>query len=322
VIWVEILGRHGEVVARQRCEGAEIAIGRGYDNDVIIDDPTVAPRHLRIVRDAEGRLVAVDQRTANGLYADDRGPLPSVNVDGDRVLRIGRTQLRVREASYAVAPERKALPVVHVWPRALAAAAAVLLLETFLAWLGDTSERKLARYVLPLGGLVVVTLAWTSGWAILSRIFSGQARFERHLLIACCGLLGFSLFDELVDAAAFAFSWRTLADYQYVGMWALVAVLCYFHLREVAPVHLRLKAGIVFGLGAAAVAAQTLAQSELRPWNARDASLRDQKPPFMRLAQPKDGAAFFDEAEKLKPKLDRARKEETPAGTFGGDDED
>ena len=322
MIWVEILGRHGEVVARHRCDGAEIAIGRGYDNDVVIDDPTVGPRHLRIVRDAEGRLVAFDQGTTNGLYVDDRGPLPSVPVDGDRPLRIGRTQLRIREANYAVAPERKALPVTHVWPRALAVAAAVIVLETFLAWLGDTSERKLARYVLPLGGLIVLTLAWTLGWAILTRIFSGQARFERHLLIACSGLLTFSLWDELVDAVAFAFSWRALADYQYIGMWALLAAICYLHLREVAPVRLRLKAGIVFGIGAAAAAAQTLAQSELKPWNARDASLRDQKPPFMRVVPPKDGTAFFAEAERLKPKLDRARKEETPAGGFGSDEED
>jgi len=321
MIWVEILGRHGDVVARHRCEGAETTIGRGYDNDVIVDDPTVAPRHLRIVRDPEGRLVAFDEGTSNGLYDGDRGPLARVAVDGDRPLRIGRTQLRIREASHAVAPERKALPATHVWPRALAVAAAVIALETFLAWLGDTTERKLARYVLPLGGLIVITLAWTSAWAILTRIFSGQARFERHLLIACSGLLAFSLWDELVDAVAFAFSWRALADYEYIGMWALLAIVCYFHLREVAPVHLRLKAGLVFGLGAAAAAAQTLAQSELKPWNARDASLRDQKPPFMRVVAPKDGAAFFADVEQLKPKLDRARKEETPAGSLA-DDED
>ena len=44
----QILSRHRDVVARQRCEGAEIRIGRAYDNDVIVDDPYVAPRHLRI----------------------------------------------------------------------------------------------------------------------------------------------------------------------------------------------------------------------------------------------------------------------------------
>ena len=323
MIWVEILGKHGDVVARHRCEGAETRIGRAYDNDVVVDDPTVAPRHLRVFRGDDSRLVAEDLGSANGLYEGDRGPQTRVVVDGDRPLRIGRTLVRIREASHAVAPERRAVPVAHAWPRALALAAALIALETFLAWLGETTERKAARYVLPLGILVFLTLAWTSAWAILTRIFAGQSHFERHLVIALTALLAFSLFDEFVDAAAFAFSSRVLADYAYVGVWMMLAGLCYFHLREIAPVRLRLKAAVVFGLGAAAVAAQTLAQSELRPWNARQTYLRDLQPPFMRVVAPQDGAAFFGAAERLKAKLDRARKDEPAAGGLPGlDDED
>lgn len=322
MIWVEILGRHGEVVARHRSDGAETRIGRGYDNDVVVDDPTVAPRHVRVFRGDDGRLVAEDLGSANGLYVGEAGPESRVVVDGDRPLRIGRTLLRIREADHAVAPERKALPIAHAWPRALALAAALIALETFLAWLGETTERKVTRYVLPLGALIVVTLAWTSAWAILTRIFSGQARFDRHLMIALTALLAFSLFDEFVDKAAFAFSLRLLADYAYVGVWMLLAALCFFHLREIAPVRLRFKAAMVFGLGAAAVAAQTLAQSELRPWNVRQTYLRDLQPPFMRVVAPQDGAAFFGEAERLKAKLDRARKEEPATGGLPGFDDD
>ena len=50
MIWVEILSRHREVVARVRIVGEEAIIGRGYDNDVIVDDPYVAARHLRVFR--------------------------------------------------------------------------------------------------------------------------------------------------------------------------------------------------------------------------------------------------------------------------------
>ena len=46
VIWVEVLSRHHDVVARHRCVGPEVHIGRGYDNDVVIDDPYVAARHV------------------------------------------------------------------------------------------------------------------------------------------------------------------------------------------------------------------------------------------------------------------------------------
>lgn len=317
MIWVEILSRHHDVVARHRCDAPEIRIGRGYDNDVVIDDPFVAPRHLRVYHDDEGRLVAEDLGSANGLVADSSGRRElRVVVDGDRPLRIGRTLLRIREASHAVAPERVAAPSARTWPRALALAAAVLAIEMLTAWLSETSEPKATRYLLPLLILAVFTLVWTSAWAILARIFSGQARFERHLVIALTALLGFSLFTELVDAGAFALSWRVLADYSYVGLWALFAALCYFHLREIGASRLRLKAAIVFGLAATAVAAQTLAQSEMRPWMNRQSYLRDLKPSFMRLAPPQTEDAFFADAEGLKARLDRARKEESPGGGF------
>jgi pSer/pThr/pTyr-binding forkhead associated (FHA) protein len=54
VIWVEVLGRHRDVAARYRCAGPMVHVGRAYDNDVVLDDPYVAPRHLRIARDESG----------------------------------------------------------------------------------------------------------------------------------------------------------------------------------------------------------------------------------------------------------------------------
>jgi hypothetical protein len=66
-----------------------------------------------------------------------------------------------------------------------------------------------------------------------------------------------------------------------------------------------------------------LAQSELRGWVSQQSYLRDLKPPMLRIAPPQDDAAFFADALRLKVKLDRARKEESPtAGLPGFDAED
>ncbi len=64
MIWIEILGRHREVVARYRGDGAEVRIGRGYDNDVVIDDPYVAPAPSARLprRGREGRRRGCGQR--------------------------------------------------------------------------------------------------------------------------------------------------------------------------------------------------------------------------------------------------------------------
>src|SRR3977135_4440944 len=92
MIWVEILSRHRDIAARFRIAGPEVRIGRGYDNDVIVDDPYVAARHLRIFRDERGQLVAEDLGSANGTFLDGgRNRLPTPIVDGGEPSPLGET---------------------------------------------------------------------------------------------------------------------------------------------------------------------------------------------------------------------------------------
>jgi len=70
VMWIEVLSRDGEVVARERIEAPEARIGRAFDNDVVVNDPHVAPHHLRVFRGDDGELVAEDLGTLNGLYPE------------------------------------------------------------------------------------------------------------------------------------------------------------------------------------------------------------------------------------------------------------
>ena len=46
MIWIEILSRHHDVLARHRIDRDEARIGRAYDNDVVFDASLVAPRNL------------------------------------------------------------------------------------------------------------------------------------------------------------------------------------------------------------------------------------------------------------------------------------
>ena len=69
MIWVEILSRHRDIAARFRIAAPEARIGRGYDNDVIIDDPYVAAQHLRVFRDEAGQLVAEDLGSATARFS-------------------------------------------------------------------------------------------------------------------------------------------------------------------------------------------------------------------------------------------------------------
>ena len=48
VMWIELIARDGGVALRQRIDAEEARIGRAFDNDLVVDDPHVAPHHLRV----------------------------------------------------------------------------------------------------------------------------------------------------------------------------------------------------------------------------------------------------------------------------------
>ncbi len=324
VIWIEILSRQQDVVARHRFSGADIRIGRAYDNDVVVDDPYVAPHHLRLVRGDGGGLVAENMGSANGLFRDgDAARQERLAIDGDSVYRIGATRFRVRDALYAVAPEKIARAPVRVWPQALALAAALLGLEMLTLWLRETGEPTLSRYAVPALAMVAFVTAWTTMWAVLSRVFSGRARFERHLLVALGGLVVFSFYVQVMEYAAFAFSLPALPRYQFFGMWLMVAATCYFHLRAIGPGRLLLKGGGVAAICAVAIATQILMQREERTNVDQQNFVRRLEPPGLRLVAPTTETAFFASAARLKGGLDKARTEEPSAdiGSAASDDD-
>jgi hypothetical protein len=317
MIWVEILSRHRDVTARFRIDSREVAIGRSYDNDVVLDDPYVAARHLRVFHDEAGQLVAEDLGSANGMYLDrSRSRSARVVVDGNVPIRIGHTFIRIRETSHAVEAERLAksgrrfVPIVS----AVVLGVALLALSAVNVWFAQTSEPHLSDYLLPLLTLVALALLWVGMWSLLSRLFSGQSRFLRHVLIAASVALAFWLYDILAQFSAFSLTWPVAYTYGYIAAWLTLAVMCFLHLREVGRTHLLAKGIVVAALLVTAVAVQTLQRSEAYANSGRRALAHVLLPPALRLAPLQDETAFFSDVGKLRTKLDADRIQARPGG--------
>lgn len=318
VIWVEILSRHRDVAARYRFAAPPVRIGRSYDNDVVIDDPYAAARHLLIRRDETGALIAEDLGSANGTFAErGRARMERMVLDGDRPIRIGQTYLRVRAASYAVPQERAQTSQAPGWAIPTALGATILGIEMLSRWLNEVAEAKLYSYLVAALTLAFLAVGWTAVWAVLSRVFSGQARFERHLLIALAGLLTYSLYREFLQLGAYALSSPAPQTYRYLGTWSLLAAVCFLHLRAIDPSRLLLKGGATAALLAIVLATQALTQSEMRSGNNQQDYVHRLMPPAMRLAPLRSEDAFFAAAEQLRPGLDRDRTKDLPASGGG-----
>lgn len=311
MIWIEILSRQREVVARFRIAAQEARIGRGYDNDVVVDDPYVAARHLRVFRSDDGRLAAEDLGSVNGTFIHgSRIRLADFAVDGTQPILIGQTYVRVRDVSYEVDRERVA-PVGRQNGSVLAAALlglSVLAITSLKIWLAQTTEPRVSTYLSPLLTLVLTVFVWAGLWALLCRVFSGQSRFLRNLLIALGGILVFALYNELARYAAFALSWPGGVTDQYVEVWVVLAVVCFAHLREMGRTRLRLKAAAVAALCVVGTTAQAVLQFESLAETGRANTAHWLMPPALRLVPLKDRDTFFGETTRLKARLDSGRR--------------
>jgi len=324
MMWVEVVTRQGEVAARERIERDEARIGRAFDNDVVVNDPHVAPHHLRIVRGEDGELVAEDLGSLNGLYSEHGARrVARLALAREPGIRIGRTVLRVHDARHPVAPEKPLTPPrMHAtWAAGLGGLLILLLL--MVQWLSMTQEPSPNLLLLPMLGFVTVLALWSSFWAVLSRIFFGQARFALQLRIAVSASLIFLAWDQLAESAAFSFALRDLAEFAGLGAWLMLAGVCYAHLRTFGPRHMRAVMSLVVVLIAASALMQYFAKSETRRMFGQRATLGDLRPPAFRLVPLASADEFFKKAEGAKRRVDLARtKEPSPGGWLSDFDSD
>ncbi len=229
--FVEILNHSGDVQARHKFSELPIRLGRSYSNDIILDDPHTAAEHATIELNAEGKLRLRDLGSQNQIKI--KGKLQSyAELDGDTVVQLGRTWVRVRSSDYLVSAEVNDASHKHwqTWLRFGCAIVMLCALSLSTSWLGDIANNKVSDYIMDITKWLMSAAAWAGIWALANRVFSGTANFGRHLLIFSCGIVALDLLDHLYAFLGFAFSWEWFTYYQSHMQIILVAITIYFHL--------------------------------------------------------------------------------------------
>lgn len=313
LIFVEVLGRAGEVVHRHAVARLPATIGRAYDNDVILDDPYAAPHHLRLERGESGELVLVDLDSRNGLFAlDPTTRVARATARPDARFRVGHTQLRIRPRSHAVAPERHdaAHTPWHRKPLVLAglyvAAVACVLLYRFTSTIENIEPLKL---VMPAVWVTLGVCAWASAWAFAGKALAARGNFAAHASIALAALVLLLVAATLGGYAAFAFSSSAIDEGTIVPVAAVASWALYQHLALVSRQRRRTLALAAVGIVVGAVGVLSLVDlANQYDQPGRMAFLKEIKSPVVRLVPGASPEAFFAAAQDLKPKVDELRK--------------
>lgn len=314
--FIETLAANGEILQRQRIDRLPIAIGRGYDNDFILDDAHTAAAHAIVEDDGEGGLRLRDLGSHNGVI--HRGQrLPELAMTGNTVVRLGHTRLRVRGADQPVAPELSDT-TMHGWEGArpaIAGLAMIGLSAAFSNWLGDADDFEPITYLMIIAYALAGGLVWASMWAVANRLFGQVARFGRHLFIIGCGLLAMEVWEVASSALAYGLSLEMLTRYGRQMFVAIIAVMIYFHLCTIKPRHAQrfaLTSVVLAIIGSSMILLSNLQSS---------GSLADEPymsvlyPPVLRLSPNHSTDAFFRQAATLQAGADAER------GKGGGDEE-
>ena len=303
-----------------------LRIGRALDNDLVLADPHVAPHHLQVAV-AEGGVRLVVGDTRNGvqlgalhLTAGERRELP----DGGAAieLTLGRTTLRLRLPGHALPAELPLEPAAPVRRHAAQMATAAVALMAGLqvsTWLDNDPDGWLRAAATTALVATATAALWSGVWALLSKTFTRRSRFGWHLrvfLYASCALMVVGLLPNLF---AFMFSLPVLADFGFVGSYAVAGIAFYFHLLAVEPARPRLMRGVALA-GFCAALALTLWQNQQRTDHyGDDLYLSRLFPPALRLAKPVGTDRFLEGVSALQPALDHHAKE---SGTPGAADDD
>lgn len=307
LIHIEVLDRHGQVAARHVARTLPVRIGRAYDNDLILEDPYLAPHHLVLERGPTGELEIVDAGSRNGLFrAGARQRITRARVDPEARYRAGKNEFRIRSSAYAVAeelvdagPGRLRPPLVALV--SVMAMAAVVLLDV---WSGTFEKTELTKFATQPVLTMLALLAWAGAWALAGRLFSGASRFAAHVTVGALAVIGVYVAVDQSDYLAFALA---MPGAQYLALAAVWAILAWALWRHLA-LALR-NAGRGARLAAVTVASAGIGLFVLYTHLEQVDDLNRMafstaiKAPAVRLVEGSEAELFFQEAHALKSEL-------------------
>lgn len=306
--FVELLHRNKEVRHRYRLDTLPIRIGRGYDNDIILDDPHISAHHLIIDQADDGGLIARDLGSKNGIMHKRRRHR-EMAIDGNATFRLGQTNLRVRASDFPVEDEIADNTFYNWegWLPATTGLALIICLTVENMWVGDTEKFELIRYITAVVSALCLGLIWCGFWSFANRLFGGSTRLGRHLFIMGCGLAAMEFWGFFSGTIAYALSLELFTRYSSHIVVAILAAMIFYHLLQIKPYRSRLFVMVSITVALLGSGLMLMINYNKNGQFADELFMSERLPPAFRLSDDKPINQFIRDAAKLKNRVDKER---------------
>jgi len=187
---IEEVSRGHKLLGRHKFSQQSVSIGRGYNNDIILDDPHICPDHLSIDFDGNNWVVT-DENSINGSYLGDGKKSADQHVinSGD-VISFGKSQIRVLFPNHPVAESVKFSPFesfVDIARKPASLISNVILFSIiagFVFYLNKPIEITFGQLLAPIIQMVLLFSLWPCLVALISHLTKHEARVMSQLGIS------------------------------------------------------------------------------------------------------------------------------------------
>lgn len=314
---VRVVDRAGVLRAQLKFRASQVAIGRGYDNDVVLEDEFADSRHAVVRLFVGGRIEVEDLGTRNGTrVGEEKINRESTHAELGTPITIGQSTVTIHSPAEAEVEARDLPPDprVRIDYSRLPAWILTGLVVSYGAigtWLSAVHEVSLAEVLGAAMLLAMLLLGWAGVWAVGTRVFSDRARFRQHLGFIAAVALVVTPISTLLEWGIYALNSEVVSLVSgFLTGFIVVAVVIFGHIDIASRRTERFKMVVAGSVGAFFMAIAAVAiQVELGPALTIQRHLQPIPPVPAQLTRSESVESFLEEIRPLESMLDEAAVE-------------
>ena len=211
-IIIEEISRNHKLLHRHKFNRNEVAIGRNYQNDIILTDPHICPKHLSL-KYSQGIWHLSDNNSVNGTLLennlDERQDAHQQVINDGDVIILGKSQLRVLFSDHqvsdtiALSPFESLIDLIRHPIAVFISVALFMLIAGNISYLNQQVETNISQLFVSAFSMSLLFSLWPAGVALVSHLTKNEPRILAQFGISFVFFILMWFSDLLEEIVAF-----------------------------------------------------------------------------------------------------------------------